>query len=210
LDQYEREFLPLNSSREHEDDEGYAGSDDSRQGTGNEQRKQDIHALVARVRHDLVSWRLRQDSAEWLKEELGLSKPSDKSKNTGRAAEDDDDNPDTSMQDPEDHDYDSENEEDDEPMGKFNVSSLTLLDTSARQLRIIWADDRVGRLKISDTGKIEKAVVIGEDGNRVRDVERILMGDQEAAGLDVTELLAQLEIVYTKSMAVEEEPDAPT
>ncbi|OCT53840.1 hypothetical protein CLCR_10386 [Cladophialophora carrionii] len=211
LEQYEREYLPL-SSLNREEDEGYVGSDGVENGAGGA-RKQDLHILVSRVRYDLVSWRLRKDAAEWLREELGLSRQSrnegrsngrdsadstggerakrrDRARSNSDHGDDDDSDPDTEMTD---SDSDS-----DELTGKFNVDSLTTLEVDARQLRIIWSDDRVGRLKVSDDGKIEKAVVIGEDGTRVRDVERILMGD-EKEGCSVKELLKRLETVYTKS-----------
>ncbi|ETI28316.1 hypothetical protein G647_00765 [Cladophialophora carrionii CBS 160.54] len=211
LEQYEREYLPL-SSPTREEDEGYVGSDGVENTTGGA-RKQDLHILVSRVRYDLVSWRLRKDAAEWLREELGLSR---RSRNEGRSngrdpadstggerakrrdrassnsehGDDDDSDPDTEMTD--------SDSDPDELTGKFNVDSLTTLEVDARQLRIIWSDDRVGRLKVSDDGKIEKAVVIGEDGTRVRHVERILMGD-EKEGCSVKQLLKRLETVYTKS-----------
>ena len=208
LEQYEREYLPLRSSQQgDEEDEGYAGSDDSRHATGSETVKQDLHALVAKVRHDLVSWRLRQDTADCIREELGLSRLVEE--NTRAVSEDKGSpaNPDSLMQESDD-DPGSERDEGSEPTGKFNVTSLTALDTSARQLRIIWSDDQVGRLKITDTGKIEKAVVIGEDGNRARDVERILVGDNETDGASVATLVKRLEIVYNKSMAILNEPEA--
>jgi central kinetochore subunit Mal2/MCM21 len=205
LEQYESEYLPLNPPY---DDEGYAGSDDSRVENGVDHRRQDLHALVARVRHDLVSWRLRQDAAGWLQEELGLPQLKNGNKNANKSAnsnpEGDDEeatNPDVEMDDR----LDDEEAEDDESVGKFNIFSLTPLDVDARQLRLIWSDDRVGRLKISDTGRIEKAVVIGEDGARVRGVERILMGDDEKHGVGVTELVERLEKVYLRGLPVARE-----
>ena len=213
--QYEKQYLP-SSSTAHED-EGYGGSDDSVPGNGGEEdgeesRKQDLHGLVTKVRYDLVSWRLRQDAADWLREELGLvesGKPTDptsqdkntiqrsepsvtdrqESENATGFDEHDNSNPDTEMQE----------EDDEEAIGRFDVISLTNSEVDARQLRIVWADDSLGLLKISDDGKVAKAVVIGEGGNRVRDVERILMGDGKEA-VSVHDLLERLEKVYKKSM----------
>ncbi|KAJ9609145.1 hypothetical protein H2200_006916 [Cladophialophora chaetospira] len=185
LEQYERECLPLAAST-REDDEGYVGSD----GAENEDpqpKKQSLHSLVGRVRYDLVSWRLRQDAAEWLKDELGLSGPRHE-----KRAERDSDMPDNTSN--------NSDNDDDELLGSFNVESLEAQEVDARQIRIIWSDDRVGRLKMSNTGKIEKAVVIGEDGERVRDVERTLMGSEsEQDGVSVKQLVERLEIVYQKS-----------
>ncbi|KIW73180.1 hypothetical protein PV04_01317 [Phialophora macrospora] len=213
LEQYERVYLPL-SSPAREEDEGYVGSDGAENAEA-EARKQDLHTLVSRVRYDLVSWRLRKDAAEWLKEELGLSRQGRNGEgansqnsaqsdggegskmresagsNSGHGDNDHDSDPDTEM-------TDGDSDEDDEPTGRFNIDSLTTLEVDARQLRIIWSDDRVGRLKISDDGKVEKAVVIGEDGNRARNIERILMGDG-TDGCSVKQLLERLEMVYKKS-----------
>ncbi|EXJ64381.1 hypothetical protein A1O7_00717 [Cladophialophora yegresii CBS 114405] len=212
LEQYEREFLPL-TSQAREEDEGYVGSDGVENTTG-EARKQDLHLLVSRVRYDLVSWRLRRDAAEWLKEELGLF---DRQSRSGERSNSPDSanssggergkrlEPDSANSEHEDENYSSPDTEmtdsdsdEDEVTGRFNVDSLTTLEVDARQLRIIWSDDRVGRLKVSDDGRIEKAVVIGEDGSRVRDVERILTGD-ETEGCNVKQLLRRLELVYTRS-----------
>jgi central kinetochore subunit Mal2/MCM21 len=213
LEQYERVYLPW-SSPPREEDEGYVGSDGAENAEG-EGRKQDLHTLVSRVRYDLVSWRLRKDAAEWLKEELGLSRQNrngegansqnsansdggegskrrdSASSNSGHGHDEHSSDPDTEM-------TNSDDSDEDEPTGRFNVDSLTTLEVDARQLRIIWSDDRVGRLKISDDGKIEKAVVIGDDGNRARDVERMLMGDGKD-GCSVKQLLERLEMVYKKS-----------
>ncbi len=199
LEQYERDYLPLPSPT-REDDEGYVGSDGA-ETSGDEPKKQNLHALVGRVRYDLVSWRLRQDVAGWLKEELGLSESSEKEKtakkvgtttisNGGGQDEEDPSDPDTDMPD--------EDPDEDETSGKFDIDSLEPLEVDARQLRIIWSDDRVGRLKIADSGKIEKAVVIGDDGNRIRDVERVLTGD-EKDGVSMEQLLERLELIYVKT-----------
>ncbi|EXJ92510.1 hypothetical protein A1O3_01062 [Capronia epimyces CBS 606.96] len=157
LQDYEKTYLPLA-------DEGYGSSEDSLAVDDNpEVRTQDLHGLVERVRHDLVSWRLRQETIELLREELEIpparlpSSESPRNVDIGSEAED----------------GDSDDEDDHEQIGRFGVREVSSVSVDARQVRIVWADGRVGRLRISDQGSIEKAVVIGRD-DRVRDQERIL------------------------------------
>ncbi|KIW88712.1 uncharacterized protein Z519_10758 [Cladophialophora bantiana CBS 173.52] len=203
LEQYEKQYLPLSSP----EDEGYGGSDDSRLGIdeGGTARKQDLYSLVAKVRYDLVSWRLRRDITEWLREELQILGSGN---DTGNSIADEDLH--NIENDPvgecEGHDLERGSEDDsdeedgeDEITGKFNVQSLTALEVDARQLRIVWSDDHVGRIKISDDGKVEKAIVIGLDGNRVKNVERILMGDGEG-NVNLYDLVGRLEEVYKRSL----------
>ncbi|EXJ70186.1 uncharacterized protein A1O5_06254 [Cladophialophora psammophila CBS 110553] len=206
LEQYEKRYLPVSS----QEDEGYGGSDDSRLGIdeGGTARKQDLHGLVAKVRYDLVSWRLRRDVTEWLREELQILESEN---DTGNKIADEDprDTEDNSGGESEGHDLErgsedqndevDEEDEEDEITGKFNVQSLATLEVDARQLRIVWSDDRVGRIKISDDGKVEKAIVIGLDGNRVKNVERILMGDGEE-NVSLYDLVGRLEEVYKRSL----------
>ncbi|KIY01415.1 uncharacterized protein Z520_02967 [Fonsecaea multimorphosa CBS 102226] len=220
LEQYEKQYLPISSL----DDEGYGGSDDS--GLSINERgtttKQDLHGLVARVRYDLVCWRLRKDVTEWLRKELDIPEPSAqrprsfKNQAGGTKEEADNKGGDTEMRSTEDDsDYESddsnsergseedEEDEEEEMTGKFNVQSLASLEVDARQLRIVWFDDRVGRIKISDDGKVQKAVVIGLDGNRVKDVERILMGDGDGS-VSLYDLVGRLEEVYNRSLRTED------
>lgn len=150
LQDYEKRYLPLA-------DEGYGSSEDSLE--LNEAGGQDLHGLVERVRHDLVSWRLRQEAIELLREELEVPLPQTTLS---------DDNPDD-----DDEKVDSDKEHSPEPVGRFGVRELSPVSVDARQARIIWADGRVGRLRIADDGRIEKAVVIGQE-DRLRDQERML------------------------------------
>lgn len=61
VDQYQERYLPLQ-------DEGYGSEDSMMEGQG-----QDLKGFVAAVRQDLVSWRLRQEAVEMVKERLGLN-----------------------------------------------------------------------------------------------------------------------------------------
>ncbi|OAP57493.1 hypothetical protein AYL99_08231 [Fonsecaea erecta] len=218
LEQYEKQYLPTSSL----DIEGYGGSDDSGLDVNERGRatKQDLHGLVSRVRYDLVCWRLRQEATEWLREELEIPEsfdqplrfakdPAEETRETDNKDGDaeirpaknnangrgDDDDPERAPEEDDD--------EEEEIAGKFNVHSLISLEVDARQLRIVWTDDRVGRIKISDDGKVQKAVVIGLDGNRVKNVERILMGDGEGS-VSLYDLMGRLEEVYKRSREVED------
>ncbi len=154
LERYEREYLAVS------DDGGRAGA-------GASASTSDLHTLVHRVRHDLVAWRLRRDAIDWVKEELGISEaptPSALPRTQPDGAEADDDASDSDMA----SDIDNP-----EAVGRFGVSDFSAVTVDARQARIVWADGRVGRIKISDQGKVEKAVVIGHEG-RIRQMENIL------------------------------------
>lgn len=159
LQEYERHYLPISVP-----EEGHAGLEEAMLNSGEVSGKQDLHGLVGRVRHDLVAWRLRQDGTELLRDELEIPAPR------------------TPTTEPNgmDHDQHTSHEEDEdadmeEPAGKYGICELSAQEVDARQIRIVWADDRVGRLRISDDGRVIKAAVIGLDGTRLGEVERILM-----------------------------------
>ena len=216
LQQYEENYLPISLGREEDEDHG--GSNDSRLNNDPDvvegSRKQDLHGFVARVREDLVNWRLRQAAADWLRDELGLPKPrKPKSMNGSSAATEDQDqrklNRPQSVtgsisndDDASDSASNSDSENDDGlPEGKFNITSLQTLEVDARQLHILWRDDNVGRVKISDDGTVKKAIVIGEGGARLRDAERVLKGDGDVG---IRDLLGRLERVHQIMMRVEQ------
>ena len=48
-------------------------------------------------------------------------------------------------------------------------------DAEGKDVRILWTDGKVGRLRISPSGVVERCIVIGADG-RERAVERSLVG----------------------------------
>ncbi|KAK5198684.1 hypothetical protein LTR92_001155 [Exophiala xenobiotica] len=179
LPEYEKHYLPLS-------DEGYGGSEDSALSVdGTHQKKQDLHALVSRVRHDLVAWRLRQDAIDWMKEKLQIpvvpEAPSreeihpDQEEPADEGAGDNGSLPDI-----------------DAPAGKLGIREFEAMGVDARQVRILWSDDRVGRIKISDQGKIEKAAVVGLEG-RIANMERILT-EGDATVFDLFERLQQVDL----------------
>lgn len=154
LQDYEKQYLPLS-------DEGYGGSEDSLLSAEENQRKQDLHGLVSRVRHDLVAWRSRQDAIEWLRDKLEIpAAVKERHRQTYQEAG-------------QQSDEDSSLLDIDAPAGKFGIREFESVGVDARQVRILWSDDSVGRIKITDQGKIEKAAVIGLDGH-IASFERIL------------------------------------
>jgi central kinetochore subunit Mal2/MCM21 len=64
-----------------------------------------------------------------------------------------------------------------------NIKTLEMTDVEGRDVRILWTDGRVGRVRVGIGGMVEKCVVIGE-GGRERAVERVVMGgDRRIEGL---------------------------
>lgn len=103
-------------------------------------RKQDLRGFVRELRRELVSWHLRTDAVDFLREKLGLG--------------DGDDVPSP-----------SERESD------TGIVSLGATAIEARYVRLEWEDGRVGRFKLSNTGIVERAVVIGDKGRDHRTEE---------------------------------------
>lgn len=155
LSDYEKQYLPLT-------DEGYGGSEDSYLSNSDHPKTQDLHTLVTRVRKDLVSWTLRLDAIDFLRECLDLPPPKVK---TGTGSEMEDDGQADEDEDMSDSEFES--------CGKFGVRQLEICSPDASQARILWSDDRVGRIKLSPEGGIVKAAVFSGAG-RVAEQERIL------------------------------------
>jgi central kinetochore subunit Mal2/MCM21 len=152
LRNYEAQYLPQR-------DEGYGSEVSSEIVNGN---RQDLHALVRKVRKDLVSWTLRREAIEMLAEELGLVSESTKE-------------PDSDEND----DYTSFVA----PLNAPNESifrSVAATAVEARFVRVVWANGWVARVKISDKGLVERAVVYGEvsgEDRRIKSAENVLVGD---------------------------------
>lgn len=108
-------------------------------------RKQDLNAFVRHLRKELAAWYARRDSVSWLQERLGVTDVAE-----GDAARNQRINP-------------------------AQLVSLVATSLESRYVRLEWTDGRVGRFKISNSGLVERAVVIGEKGRDKR-MELILMG----------------------------------
>lgn len=147
-----------------DEDEGYTvGCTD-----GDQKPKQDLHGFVRRVRHELICWELRRDAIELLKEQLELIP----SKNA----------------DEDDEEMDDESQDD--RVGLYGIQSIEATAFEARQARITWTDGTIARIKISNKGLIERAVVVGENG-RIRGVENLLV-DGESRIEDLVQKLKVL------------------
>jgi central kinetochore subunit Mal2/MCM21 len=147
LGSLEDEFLPLKDGR------GYDGrvdgeSDEDEISMRTDIKKQDLHGLVRKVRHELICWELRREAIELLKEQLELIPPV--------------------------NDEDEEMDEESEIRGLYGIQSIEATALEARQARITWTDGTIARIKISNKGLIERAVVVGENG-RIKGVENLLV-----------------------------------
>ncbi|KAK2742938.1 hypothetical protein FQN57_005068 [Myotisia sp. PD_48] len=111
-------------------------------------RRQDLRALVRELRRELVAWHLRTDAVALLREQLGLSMADG---STPRVVQP---QPSTLAQ-------------------TLGISSVSVVSIDARYIRLEWLDGRVGKLRISNRGIVERAVVVGGEG-RDKATESIL------------------------------------
>lgn len=117
-------------------------------------RKQDLRGLVRELRKELVAWQLRRDVLELLRERLGFVREGEEVIDGGG-----------------------------ELAERLGVVSLTAMGLDARYFRIQWADGRIGRLRISNTGAVMRAVVIKDSGrDKVTEVA-MTGGDARVEGL---------------------------
>lgn len=167
----EHRFLPRPSPEldsEDDDDDGDAVGDPHQQRSldseGGAAPRQDLHGLVNRVRHALVSWTLRRASILRLQGQLGLPQSlplADSDETTTGITHD---SPFNSEESP----LQNSTEQ-----GKFGVTILEATSYDCRFISIKWANGRAGRVETDDSGGIRGCVVHGEEG-RERTVERIL------------------------------------
>ncbi|KAL9108719.1 MAG: hypothetical protein Q9227_006515 [Pyrenula ochraceoflavens] len=131
--------------------------------------EQDLHKLVQKVRQDLVSWRLRNEAIQMLKNQLGLHE----------------------IHETDEHDSeDSTSRQNTPSLDRHGVVNVKLTSVEAEYVRIQWRDGRIGRIKLSKSGKVERCVVYGENG-RVKKAEDLL----EGGGGRVEELASRLEML---------------
>lgn len=118
---------------------------------GQRTRKQDVRGFVRELRRELVSWHLRSDAVDFLREKLGLG---------------DGDSSSTPA----------------EMVSDTGIVSLAPTAIEARYVRLEWEDGRVGRFKLSNTGIVERAVVIGDKGRDQRTEEAMTGGGGRVEG----------------------------
>jgi central kinetochore subunit Mal2/MCM21 len=134
LRQLEERYLPAPTATSETDNDNLKPS---------KPKKQDLKKLVRELRRELVSWHLRSDAVHLLREELGLPKNSSEDDAVSTV---------------------SDNQEPGPVAQKLGIISLAATSTEARYIRIEWQDGRVGRIKISNQGFVERAIIIGDDG----------------------------------------------
>lgn len=127
--------------------------------------RQDLRGLVRELRKELVAWHLRSDALDLLRERLGFEHDGEQIL-AGNA---------------------------DALAGPLGIVSLSSMGLDARYFRIQWQDGRIGRLRISNTGTVMRAVVI-KDRGRDKLMEVAMMGGDAR----VESLLERL-VEYTSS-----------
>ncbi|KAE8355121.1 Cenp-O kinetochore centromere component-domain-containing protein [Aspergillus coremiiformis] len=146
VDKLERAFLPVPSAREE------AQAEEPLKPWKKNAKKQDLTRFVHELRRQLATWYLRMDAVNLLRGKLGVVRRS------VAAYHDDDDGVWT-------RDILSDNQEEirleANDLGIVSLSPTTLETT---YIRLEWQDGRVGRFKLSHSGVVERAVVIGDHG----------------------------------------------
>ena len=122
--------------------------------SSNSAEGQDLHKLVQRVRQELVSWHLRKEAIERINDQLGLK---------SRAGP-------IEAQEP----LDSLLEHEQQSSDGHGVVSIQPTSVEAEYVRVQWRDGKLGRIKLSNSGDLDRCVIYGDDG-RVKEVEDFLM-----------------------------------
>ncbi|KAF7587746.1 hypothetical protein BBP40_006791 [Aspergillus hancockii] len=158
VEKLERAFLPLPSASIGK---GEAGEEVLKPWKRNANR-QDLTRFVRELRRQLVVWHLRIDAVNLLREKLGVLR---------RNVDEYHDDEGVWFRD-----ILSDNQEEIR-LATNNLGIVSLAPTAleATYVRLEWQDGRVGRFKISDTGVVERAVVIGDNG-RDKSLEAVLTG----------------------------------
>ncbi|KAL5332871.1 Cenp-O kinetochore centromere component-domain-containing protein [Aspergillus crustosus] len=132
-------------------------------------RKQNLQGFVREIRRQLVAWHTRVGAVHFLREQLGVIR---------RGV---DAYPDEEEDGPWDRDVlvgvDPASEIGESRLRKneLGIASLSPTALEVSYVRIEWEDGQVGRFKISNSGLVERAVVIG-DGGRDKGLEAALTG----------------------------------
>ncbi|KAJ5198179.1 uncharacterized protein N7498_007296 [Penicillium cinerascens] len=121
---------------------------------GHGARKQDLRGFVRELRRELAAWHMRTDAVEFLRERLGLDEGS-QSAPAERLS----------------------------PVTDTGVVSLAPTAVEARYVRLEWEDGRVGRFKLSNSGLVERAVVIGDSGRDKQTEDTMTGGGGKVEGL---------------------------
>lgn len=156
MERLERVYLPGSGSGSGSGfTEGGEGEDDATElkpwkKQAAKSRKQDLQGLVRELRRQLVAWQLRMDAIGLLRETLGVV----------RRGVDDYQDDDGAWE----RDFRDYKEETKLAANELGIVSLGPTALEAVYVRVEWATGQVGRFKISNSGIVERAVVIGDDG----------------------------------------------
>ncbi|PYH47827.1 uncharacterized protein BP01DRAFT_389730 [Aspergillus saccharolyticus JOP 1030-1] len=131
-------------------------------------RPQNLSGFVREVRRQLVVWHLRCDGVRYLRERLGVvRREAEGAGATGYGEEEDG---------VWERDVLAEgNQETRIVKNDLGIVALGATALEAVYVRVEWEDGRVGRFKISNTGMVERAVVMGDSG-RDKLMEAVLTG----------------------------------
>ena len=159
MQRLERVYLPIPASdagqagQEEEDEELNLKPWKRKQKPNNSNRRQDLHAFVRALRRELVAWQLRRDAIGFLREKLGVR------------TQDHHETDATDTASPSNQNIFSDEKGDGWlPINSMGLVSLAPTALEARYVRLEWEDGRAGRFKMSNTGIVERAVVIGDRG----------------------------------------------
>lgn len=148
IERLERTYLPRPQPRKPTDRE-----DPLKPRKSARPRNQDLPGFVRALRREIVAWQRRRDAVGYLRGRLGLSR------------DEDDDSGDVEV-------LDRDARRAIDSLGIISLASTAL---ETRYVRVEWEDGRVGRFKISDSGGVERAVVLGDSG-RDKVVEGAITG----------------------------------
>ncbi|KAL4800564.1 Cenp-O kinetochore centromere component-domain-containing protein [Aspergillus venezuelensis] len=140
-------------------------------------RKQNLQSFVREIRRQLVAWHTRVDAIHYLREQIGIVRKD------GEAYTDDSEDGPWDRDILSDIGFDSGLGETRLVKNEYGILSFSPTALEAVYVRVEWEDGRVGRFKISNSGLVERAVVIGDEG-RDKALEGVLAGgDRKVLGV---------------------------
>lgn len=156
-------------------------------------KKTDLQSFVRELRNEVAGWQMRVQGVVMLRAEFGIV-----------GDETDTSRPGVAKGSVEQIAVDITNDVPTEDPGRI-VESITATSMEARYIRVAWIDGVVGRLRISDRGVVDRAVVFGDRG-RERAVEiEIVRGNVKIE--DLGQRLVDVRRDLEAEQQVEEERD---
>ncbi|KKK25608.1 hypothetical protein AOCH_003887, partial [Aspergillus ochraceoroseus] len=173
VERLERVFLPVPVSVQGDEGEGERLNETKKKSSS--ARGQDLRGFVREVRRQLVAWHTRMDAVSYLREQLGVIRRGVDEDEYGY--EDEHANKDGLW----DRDVLGDSGAGETRLKKNELGIVALAPTAleASYVRLEWEDGRVGRLKVSNSGVVERAVVIGDTGRDKALEAAITTGDRK-------------------------------